>query len=69
MPSPRGVTEIGVPFAVAATLTPALSARAGIVRGPLYHEGSETHPTPAGYRAIAEEVAAFLRAAAVLGER
>ena len=27
---------------------------------PLYHEGTETHPTPAGYRAIAESVAAWL---------
>ena len=62
----RTCREMGVPFR---DLTPALSARAGIVPGPLYHEGSETHPTPAGYRAIAEEVAAFLRAAAVLGER
>ena len=52
--------EMGVPFR---DLTPALSARARTAPGPLYHEGSETHPTPAGYRAIAEEVAAFLRSA------
>jgi lysophospholipase L1-like esterase len=50
--------EMGVPFR---DLTPAVSARSRAAPGPLYHEGSETHPTPAGYRAIAEEVAAFLR--------
>jgi hypothetical protein len=28
---------------------------------PLYYDGKyETHPTPAGYRAIAEAIAAFL---------
>jgi lysophospholipase L1-like esterase len=41
-------------------VTPALVARARSAPSPLYHAGSETHPTPAGYRAIAEEVAAFL---------
>jgi lysophospholipase L1-like esterase len=47
----------GVPFL---DVTPALTrrARAG---APLYHAGDETHPTPAGYRAIAEEVAAWLQ--------
>jgi len=48
---------MGVPFR---DLTPALVERARAAPAPLYHEGTETHPTPAGYRAIAEEVAAFL---------
>jgi lysophospholipase L1-like esterase len=48
---------MAVPFR---DLTPALSARARSAPSPLYHAGSETHPTPAGYRAIAEEVAVFL---------
>lgn len=51
--------EMSVPFR---DLTPALVARARTAASPLYHEGVETHPTPAGYRAIAEEVAAFLLA-------
>jgi lysophospholipase L1-like esterase len=33
---------------------------------PLYHAGIDTHPTPAGYRAIAESVAAWLAEARVL---
>jgi lysophospholipase L1-like esterase len=41
-------------------LTPALARRAASAPSPLYHEGAETHPTPAGYRAIAEEVAGLL---------
>lgn len=49
--------EMAVPFR---DLTPALVDRARSAAAPLYHEGGETHPTPAGYRAIAEEVAAFL---------
>jgi lysophospholipase L1-like esterase len=49
--------EMGVPFR---DLTPALVERARASSSPLYHAGSETHPTPAGYRAIAEEVAALM---------
>jgi len=49
--------EMDVPFR---DLTPALVDRSRSAAVPLYHEGVETHPTPAGYRAIAEEVAAFL---------
>jgi lysophospholipase L1-like esterase len=49
--------EMAVPFR---DLTPALVDRSRSAAAPLYHEGVETHPTPAGYRAIAEEVAAFL---------
>jgi len=49
--------EVDVPFR---DLTPALVERARGTRAPLYHSGTETHPTPAGYRAIAEEVAGFL---------
>jgi lysophospholipase L1-like esterase len=49
--------EIGAPFR---DLTPALVGRARAAPAPLYHEGIETHPTPAGYRAIAEEVATVL---------
>jgi len=41
-------------------VTPALVDRSRSASSPLYHEGVETHPTPAGYRAIAEEVAGFL---------
>lgn len=53
----KACLELELPFR---DLTPALAARARAAAGPLYHEGSETHPTPAGYRAIAEEVAAFV---------
>ena len=53
----RTCREMGVPFR---DLTPALVSRSRTSDAPLYHEGVETHPTPAGYRAIAEEVAAFL---------
>jgi lysophospholipase L1-like esterase len=49
--------KVHVPFR---DLTPALVERARAAPAPLYHGGVETHPTPAGYRAIAEEVAAFL---------
>jgi lysophospholipase L1-like esterase len=49
--------EMNVPFR---DLTPALVERARAAPAPLFHEGVETHPTPAGYRAIAEEAAAFL---------
>jgi lysophospholipase L1-like esterase len=53
----RTCREMGVPFR---DLTPALVDRSRSSAAPLYHEGAETHPTPAGYRAIAEEVAGFL---------
>jgi lysophospholipase L1-like esterase len=53
----RTCREMAVPFR---DLTPALGARSRSAAAPLYHEGVETHPTPAGYRAVAEEVAAFL---------
>ena len=53
----RTCQEMGVPFR---DLTPALVQRSRSSDAPLYHDGAETHPTPAGYRAIAEEVAAFL---------
>jgi len=49
--------EMAVPFR---DLTPALVDRSRSAAAPLYQEGVETHPTPAGYRAIAEEVAAFV---------
>ena len=49
--------EMAVPFR---DLTPAIAARARTSPSPLYHAGAETHPTPAGYRAIADEVAALL---------
>jgi lysophospholipase L1-like esterase len=39
-------------------VTDALAVRARSAA--LYHAGAETHPTPAGYRAIAEEVAVLL---------
>jgi lysophospholipase L1-like esterase len=54
--------ERGVPFL---DLTPALARRAR-ADGPLYHQGEETHPTPEGYRAIAEEVADWLATASAL---
>jgi lysophospholipase L1-like esterase len=38
-------------------VTAALARRAVTAPTPLYHQGAETHPTPAGYGAIAEEVA------------
>jgi lysophospholipase L1-like esterase len=40
-------------------VTAALVRRAAAAPA-LYHAGAETHPTPAGYRAIAEEVAGLL---------
>lgn len=54
----RTCREMGVPFR---DLTPALVERSRSAAVPLYHEGVETHPTPAGYRAFAEEVAAFVQ--------
>jgi lysophospholipase L1-like esterase len=47
----------GLPFV---DVTRDLVARAREGGRDLYHEGEETHPTPEGYRAIAESVAAFL---------
>jgi len=41
-------------------VTAALAPRAASAPSALYHQGAETHPTPAGYRAIAEEVAGLL---------
>ena len=41
-------------------VTPDLVALAGSGAAALYHEGADTHPTPAGYRAIADSVAALL---------
>jgi lysophospholipase L1-like esterase len=55
----------GVPFL---DLTGALSRRAR-TSPPLYHQGGETHPTPAGYRAIAEELAVWLEASGALTAR
>jgi lysophospholipase L1-like esterase len=51
----------GVPFL---DVTPALERRGRTAT--LYHQGGETHPTPAGYRAIAEEVASWLEASFAL---
>jgi lysophospholipase L1-like esterase len=53
----RTCREMGAPFR---DITPALVDRSRSAAAPLYHKGVETHPTPLGYRAIAEEVAAFL---------
>jgi lysophospholipase L1-like esterase len=58
--------EMDTPFR---DLTPALIDRARATAAPLYHEGIETHPTPAGYRAIAEEVATFLLERGLVGGR
>ena len=55
--SARAAAALGLPFL---DTTPALADRARAAPA-LYHQGAETHPTPAGYQAIAEEVAAFLR--------
>jgi lysophospholipase L1-like esterase len=52
----------GVPFL---DLTPVLARRARTASA-LYHQGEETHPTPDGYRAIAEEVAAWVDATGAL---
>lgn len=49
--------ELALPFR---DLTAPLVARAATGKAPLYYEGIETHPTAAGYGAIAEEVAALL---------
>lgn len=58
----RAAAALGVPFL---DTTPALADRARA--GPaLYHQGVETHPTPEGYRAIADAVAAFLTASRLL---
>jgi lysophospholipase L1-like esterase len=53
---------IGAPFL---DLAPALTRRAA-AGPPLYHSGAETHPTPAGYAAIAEEVAEWLEQTGLL---
>ena len=55
----------GVPFLDA---TPVLARRARTAPA-LYHQGEETHPTPEGYRAIAEDVAAWLQASGALNPR
>lgn len=49
--------EEGLPFK---DVTPDLVARASASGPPLYHEGADTHPTPEGYRAIAEAVVSFV---------
>jgi len=49
---------LGLPFKDATDDLQALARAESSV--PLYHEGAETHPTPAGYRAIAESVAVWL---------
>jgi len=42
-------------------LTPVIRERAGQLDEPLYYNGRlDTHPTPKGYRIIAEAVATFL---------
>ena len=41
-------------------VTPDLAALARPGAPALYHDGADTHPTPAGYRAIADSVAALL---------
>jgi lysophospholipase L1-like esterase len=51
----RACAARGVPFR---DVTDALAGRARSAA--LYHAGAETHPTPAGYRAIAEEVAVLV---------
>jgi lysophospholipase L1-like esterase len=55
--------DAGLPFK---DLGGELAASARAAAAPLYHEGSETHPTPLGYAAIAESVAAFLAEAALI---
>lgn len=62
--SARTAGEMGVPFL---DLAPALARRAA-GGPPLYHSGAETHPTPAGYAAIAEEVAAWVEGTELLSE-
>lgn len=54
--------ERGQPFRDATADLVALASAGGPA---LYHEGSDTHPTPEGYRAIAESVAAWLADAAL----
>ena len=56
----------GVPFL---DVTPALAAARARRRPGSTTQGAETHPTPAGYRAIAEEVAAWLDASGALNAR
>ena len=57
-------TQARVPFA---DLGPELRSTAAHSSQPLFYDGRfETHPTPAGYRAIAQEVAEFLREAGVI---
>ena len=48
----------GIPFA---DLTPVIRERARQLDEPLYYNGQlDTHPTPKGYRVIAEAVTTFL---------
>ncbi|PYV38393.1 MAG: hypothetical protein DMG06_25770 [Acidobacteria bacterium] len=54
----------GIPFT---DLTPVIRERAGQLDEPLYYNGPlDTHPTPKGYRIIAEAVAAFLSGTRVI---
>jgi lysophospholipase L1-like esterase len=55
----RVCTEHQIPFL---DLTSRLREFASVAPQPLYYEDRDTHPAPAGYQAIAEEVANFLRA-------
>ena len=54
--------EKQIPFL---NLTPRLREVAEQTSRPLYYEGRDTHPTPAGYQLIGEEVAHFLLAQGV----
>jgi lysophospholipase L1-like esterase len=47
----------GIPFT---DIAPELRERAQRMREPLYYDRFDTHPTPVGYRAIAEIIASFL---------
>jgi lysophospholipase L1-like esterase len=54
----QSCAELGLSFRDVTSDLQALSQAAAAV--PLYHDGADTHPTPAGYRTIAESVAAWL---------
>lgn len=55
--------EDGIPFLDA---TDALRERARFSSAPLFYDGPDTHPTPHGYRALAEAVARWLREAGLV---
>jgi lysophospholipase L1-like esterase len=62
----RVCAALGVPYR---DVTLVMATRAKSSPRPLYYDGVETHPTPEGYRALAEAVAEFLAEQGWVGGR